>query len=92
MQHWRLFCLFWVSTLKGVFSDGITNVNIHIFDILDVQDVDWEFAEEAADDDLEQGASDEEGLDDDPGYRKQLGKDITASSSPHLADSSEVLS
>lgn len=39
-----------------------------------LQDVDWEFAEEAADDDLEQGASDEEGLDDDPGYRKELGE------------------
>jgi hypothetical protein len=35
--------------------------------------VDWEFADEAADDDLAQGASDEEGLDDDPGYRKDLG-------------------
>ena len=37
------------------------------------QDVDWEFAEEAADDDLEQGASEEERMDDDPGYRKELG-------------------
>lgn len=42
--------------------------------LLALQDVDWEFAEEAADDDLEQGASDEEGLDDDPGYRKELGE------------------
>lgn len=39
-----------------------------------LQDADWEFAEDAADDDLAQGASDEEGLDDDPGYRKELGE------------------
>lgn len=39
-----------------------------------VQDADWEYNEDAADDDLDQGASDEEGLADDPGYRKQLGE------------------
>lgn len=39
------------------------------------QDVDWEFAERAADDDLDQGASEEEGvLEDDVGYRKHLGE------------------
>lgn len=39
-----------------------------------LQDVDWEFQDQAADDDVDQGASEEEGLADDPGYRKQLGE------------------
>lgn len=42
--------------------------------LLLLQDVDWEFEEGAADDDVAMGGSDEEGMDDDPGYRKQLGE------------------
>ncbi|KAF8060620.1 hypothetical protein HT031_004797 [Scenedesmus sp. PABB004] len=34
---------------------------------------DWEFEADHDDDDLAQGASDEEGLDDDPGLRRELG-------------------
>jgi hypothetical protein len=39
------------------------------------QDADWDFQNEAADDDLEQGYSEEEkGWDDDPGMRKEIGE------------------
>lgn len=39
-----------------------------------LQDVDWEFQDDHADDDMDQGASDDEAQPDDPGYRKQLGE------------------
>jgi hypothetical protein len=47
------------------------------------QDADWEYNEDAADDDLDQGASDEEGLADDPGYRKQLGEHTPGVATAH---------
>lgn len=37
------------------------------------EDVDWEFQDDRADDDMDQGASDDEQQPDDPGLRKQLG-------------------
>lgn len=49
------------------------------------QDADWEYNEDAADDDLDQGASDEEGLADDPGYRKQLGGHLLGPAATHVA-------
>lgn len=39
-----------------------------------LQDVDWEFQDDRADDDMDQGASDDEQQPDDPGLRKQLGE------------------
>ncbi len=46
----------------------------HVPTVLVVQAADWEFEDQAADDDLDQGASEEEeGLADDPGLRKKLG-------------------
>jgi hypothetical protein len=55
-----------------------------------LQDADWEYNEDAADDDLDQGASDEEGLADDPGYRKQLGEWLAGAGDRRVIQRCEV--